>query len=79
MAKRRKEKFHSDRQDLIRLLSYAEDPRALAREEHLTAGERKWLRNVNRYLDFDDPSLSAVFPADTLEQARQAFQLLRGP
>jgi len=76
LAKRRKEKFHSDRQDLIRLLGYVEDPRALAREEQLTATERKWLRNVISHLDFDDPALSAVFPADVLEEARQAFQLL---
>ena len=78
VAKRRKEKFHSDRQDLIRLLSYAEDPRALAREEQLKPSERKWLRNVEVALNFDDSALAAVFPVATLERARQAFRLLSG-
>jgi hypothetical protein len=54
VAKRRKEKFDSDRQDLIRLLTYVEDPRALAREEQLKSSERKWLRNVTTDLNFDD-------------------------
>jgi hypothetical protein len=76
VAKRRKEKFHSDQQDLIRLLSYVEDPRALAREEQLKASERKWLRNVDALLDFDDPRLAEVFPLATLERANQAFRLL---
>jgi hypothetical protein len=78
VAKRRREKFHSDRQDLIRLLAYVEDPRALAREEQLKSSERKWLRNVDAALNFDDPALAAVFPVDTLERAQQAFRVLGG-
>lgn len=78
VAKRRKEKFHSDRQDLIRLLSYVEDPRALARDEQLKSSERKWLRNVDAALNFGDSALAAVFPVDTLERAQQAFRLLSG-
>lgn len=76
VAKRRKERFHSDRQDLIRLLSYVEDPRGLAQEEQLKSSERKWLRNVDGALNFDDPGLEAVFRVGTLERAQQAFQLL---
>lgn len=76
VAKRRKKKFDSDRQDLIRLLTYVDDPRALAREEQLTPTERKWLRNISRALNFNDPSLSALFPGDRLERAEQAFRLL---
>jgi hypothetical protein len=76
LAKRRKEKFQSDRQDLIRLLSYVEDPRALAREAQLKPSERKWLRNVESALGFADPALAAVFPVETLERAQQAFRLL---
>ncbi|HEX9967661.1 MAG TPA: hypothetical protein VGB06_06925 [Solirubrobacterales bacterium] len=79
VAKRRKEKFQSDRQDLIRLLSYVDDPRALAREDQLKSSERRWLRNVERALDFDDPALAAAFPSDTLGRARQAFRLLSRP
>lgn len=78
VAKRRKEKFHSDRQDLIRLLSYVEDPRGLAREDQLKLSERKWLRNVDAALNFNDAALAAVFPVDTLERAQQAFRLLSG-
>jgi len=76
VAKRRKDKFQSDRQDLIRLLGYPDDPRALARDEQLKSSERKWLRNVEGELEFDDPALAAAFPSDTLERARQAFRLL---
>jgi len=76
VAKRRKEKFHSDRQDLIRLLSYVEDPRALADKEQLKPSERKWLRNVGAALNFHDPAHAGVFPAETLERAQQAFRLL---
>lgn len=76
VAKRRKDKFDSDRQDLIRLLSYIEDPRALAREEHLKATEKKWLRKVERLLNFDDAALAALFPPVVLERAEQAFRLL---
>ena len=76
MAKRRKDKFDSDRQDLVRLLSYVEDPRALARIEQLRATEKKWLRNVERTLNFEDALLAALFPSAVLERAQQAFQLL---
>jgi hypothetical protein len=78
VAKRRREKFDSDRQDLIRLLTYVEDPRALAREEQLKASERKWLRNISADLNFNDPSLPDLFPASRLERAEQAFRLLSG-
>lgn len=78
VAKHRKEKFHSDRQDLIRLLSYVDDPRALAREEQMKSTERKWLRNIDTALDFGDPALAAVFLVDTLERAQQAYRLLGG-
>jgi hypothetical protein len=78
VGKRRKEKFHSDRQDLIRLLSYVEDPRALAKDGGLKSSERKWLRNVERALSFDDPDLAGVFSPPTIERSRQAFRLLGG-
>jgi len=76
VAKRRKDKFDSDRQDLIRLLSYVEDPRALARVEELRPTEKKWLRNVERALAFEDATLTAIFPPPVLERAQQAFRLL---
>jgi len=63
VAKRRKEKFDSDRQDLIRLLTYVEDPRALAREEQLKASERKWLRNISADLTSTTPPFQLYFLA----------------
>lgn len=79
VGRRRKEKFDSDRQDLIRLLTYVEDPRTLAREEQLQPSERKWLRNITTALRFKDPSLPSLFPGDRLERAEQAFRLLSSP
>lgn len=76
VSKRRKDKFDSDRQDLIRLLSYAEDPRRLARDEQLKSSEKKWLRNVEGDLNFEDPSLAALFLIAALERAQAAFRLL---
>ena len=76
VAKRRKEKFQSDRQDLLRLLSYVDDPRALAREEQLKPTEKKWLREVEHHLDFEDPQLGELFAPDFLERAEQVFRLL---
>ncbi|HEX6456075.1 MAG TPA: hypothetical protein VF009_06100 [Solirubrobacterales bacterium] len=76
VAKRRKEKFDSDRQDLIKLLSYVEDPRRLARDEQLKASEKKWLCKVEHILNFEDATLAVLFAPDVLERARQAFQLL---
>lgn len=76
VAKRRKEKFDSDRQDLIRLLSYVEDPRGLALDEQLKATEKKWLRRVEHVLNFEDATLAALFAPDVLERSQQAFRLL---
>jgi hypothetical protein len=76
VTKKRKDKFDSDRQDLIRLLSYVENPRSLARDERLKATERKWLRKVERPLNFEDATLTALFSPAALEQAQQAFRLL---
>jgi hypothetical protein len=73
VAKQRKEKFASDREDLIRLLSYVEDPRRLAGEEQLKSSEKRWLRDVEELLDFGG---AAPVPAVGLERAQQAFRLL---
>ena len=74
IAKRRKGKFDSDRQDLIRLLSYLEDPRGLATD--LAGNERRWLQAVEAPLNFDDPRLPRVIPVDALVRARHALLLL---
>jgi len=76
VAERRREKFDSDRQDSIRLLSYVDDPRGLALDEQLKTTEKKWLRKIERALNFEDVTLAAVFPPTALERAEQAFRLL---
>jgi hypothetical protein len=73
---RRRDKFQSDRQDLIRLLSFVENPRALAGE--LRKSERRWLRTVGPLLTFHDGALADLFPRENLIAAEQAYQLLVG-
>jgi hypothetical protein len=74
VVKRRGEKFVSDREDLIRLLSYVEDPRGLI--DDMGKKEQGWLRDISEEIDFDEASLEELFPARALERARQAFVLM---
>lgn len=76
VAKKRREKFESDRQDVILLLSLVEDPRALATEGALRRTERKWLRDVEKKLDFSSPVVRSLFPPETLDRAESAYRLL---
>jgi hypothetical protein len=72
----RRDRFDSDRQDLIRLLSFVHDPRALADEERLRTTERRWLRDIEPLMAFDDAALTNVFPAGDVGRAGQAYRLL---
>jgi hypothetical protein len=76
VAKERREKFDSDRQDLIRLLSYVEDPRGLAAQEGLKDSEKKWLRKIEKKLDAADPTVAQLASPDVVERAHQALALL---
>jgi hypothetical protein len=76
VAKERREKFDSDRQDLIRLLSYVEDPRGLAAHEGLKGSEKRWLRKIEKKLDAADPTVAQLASADVVERAHQALALL---
>jgi hypothetical protein len=64
------------REDLIRLLTFVEDPRAEAEAGALTSAEQGWLRDIESDLAFDDTSLVELFSAVEIERARQAFALL---
>lgn len=75
VAKKR-DKFASDRQDLIRLLSYVEDSRTLAVEGRLRSTEKKWLKKIEPLIASEDLELARLFAPETLERARQAVALL---
>jgi hypothetical protein len=72
----RRDRFDSDRQDLIRLLSFVHDPRALAEEERLRTTEKRWLRDIEPLIAFDDAALTDALPAGDVGRARQAYRLL---
>ncbi len=76
IAKERKEKFDSDRQDFVRLLSLMDDPRTLADEGELKKTEKKWLRDIEEKVGFSEPPISDLFSPETLARAEQAFRLL---
>jgi hypothetical protein len=63
-----------DREDLIRLLTCVQDPRALRAE--LKAGERRWLFGAETKLDLDDSSLTGLFASEQIRVARATYQLL---
>jgi hypothetical protein len=72
----RRDKFDSDRQDLIRLLSFVDDPRTLAEGEGLRESEKGWLRDIEPLLAFDDATLIDVFPGGEAALAEQTYRLL---
>lgn len=61
----------SQREDLLRLLSLIEDPRATAAK--LKSSERRWLRNAEAGLNLASPSL---LDADAQRRAELAYRLL---
>lgn len=74
VVKKQRDKFESDRQDLIHLLSFVEDPRALAKE--LKGNEKKWLRAVEELLVWGDGGLADLFTDEDLGAAEGAYRLL---
>lgn len=69
-----REKIESDRRDLILLLSFVKDPRAMADETRKT--ERKWLRNAGVRLRIDSPDLEQTLLSDDLQNARAAYAIM---
>jgi hypothetical protein len=74
VVKKREGKYESDRQDLIRLLTYVENPRVLV--TGMSRREPRWLRDAEAAVDFDDRALSTQFRGDSLDRARQALRIL---
>ena len=62
------------REDLIRLLSYMEDP--IAAGASLAKTERKWLLQAEALLRPDDDDLRDILSASQLQRARAAYRLL---
>jgi hypothetical protein len=60
----------AQREDLLRLLSFVDDPRATAAE--LVGNERRWLGEAEASLAFE----SATLDGGTVRRARQAYRLL---
>lgn len=73
-VKKREGKYESDRQDLVRLLTYVENPRVLVAD--MSRKEPGWLRDAQAAIDFEDPVLSGQFREGSLDRARQALGLL---
>lgn len=63
-----------DREDLIRLLTCAQDPQGMIAE--LTAGERRWLLRAETKLDFADSGLTSLFSSEQIRLARVTYRLL---
>jgi hypothetical protein len=74
LVKKRERKYESDREDLVRLLTYIDDARTLA--VGMSRKEPRWLRDAQAAIDFEDPVLSAQFRGGSLDRARQALGLL---
>jgi hypothetical protein len=69
-------KLAEHREDLIRLLTFVDDPRGMAEAGTLTKAERNWLSAIEGDLAFADPALLGRFSTDQVERGRQAFALL---
>ena len=76
IAARKRKKYESDRQDLVRLLTFVDNPRQLAEQSDLSRTEKGWLRRVKPEINPDDPQLSTLFNVGEVELARQAVDLL---
>jgi hypothetical protein len=74
LVKKRDGKYESDRQDLIRLLTYVDDPRTLAAD--MSRKEPGWLRDAEGALGFGDPGLPVLLPIGVVQRAQQVLQLL---
>lgn len=68
------ERPRDQEQDLILLLGFVEDPRAMRRE--LTGSEKSWLRKAYENLDLRSPHLLDHFPEAGLRKARTTLDLL---
>ena len=74
VVRKRPEKYGSDRQDLIRLLTYVDDPRTLAAD--MSRKEPGWLRDAEPALGLGDPGLPVLLPIGVVQRAQQVLQLL---
>lgn len=72
----KREKFASDSQDTVQLLSYVEEPREMASE--LSRTEKSWLKAVRPELDFPNLELGNFFSREDITLAEQALNLLVG-
>ncbi len=67
---------HADdqRQDLVHLLTFVDDPRSMKTE--LQGNELKWLRRARAEIDFKGSALNTLFSAAALQHAEQVLEIL---
>lgn len=76
LASRRGPKRDADLVDVVRLLSFVDDPRGMAVDGGLKKTEKRWLRDIQPALDFRSPAVTALLRPTEIARAVQAYRLL---
>jgi hypothetical protein len=76
LASRRGPKKNADLIDVVRLLSFVDDPRGMAVDGGLKKTEKRWLRDIQPALDFRSPAVTALLRPTEIARAVQAYRLL---
>lgn len=76
LAARRGQKKDADLLDVVRLLSFMDDPRGMANDGGLKNTEKRWLRTIQPALDFRSPAVVALLSPTEIARAVQAYRLL---
>ncbi|WP_249021572.1 hypothetical protein [Conexibacter sp. S30A1] len=64
----------AQRQDLVALLSYVDDP--LEMRDQMRKTETTWLRRIEKPLNLGDPLLGRIYAADDIRRAQATYRLL---
>lgn len=64
----------AQRQDLVALLSYVDDP--LEMRDQMRKTEATWLRRIEKQLNLGDPLLGRIYAAEDIRRAQATYTLL---
>jgi hypothetical protein len=64
----------AQRQDLVALLSYVDDP--LEMRDQMRKTETTWLRRIEKPLNLGDPLLGRIYASDDIRRAQATYTLL---